>query len=79
MLDECDDLLLNQYLEGDLPPAVTRLVDIRLSQEPEFSAALEQYRRLNALLNTPLQEIRWDAFAEHLCAAVAKLPNPMRN
>jgi hypothetical protein len=51
-----DELLVNAYLDGELPPLEADRFEQRLSSEPQLVAEIEAYRLLRAALRSDLEE-----------------------
>jgi hypothetical protein len=55
-LSKEDELLVNAYLDGELPPLEADRFEQRLSSEPQLVAEIEAYRLLRAALRSDLEE-----------------------
>ncbi len=55
-LSKEDELLVNAYLDGELPPLDANRFEQRLSSEPALVAEMEAYRLLRAALRSDLDE-----------------------
>lgn len=80
MIDDRLQFALTQYLDGELPAPEQAALEARLASDPEALALLEEYRRLDNLLQSapPLPAIDWDRLAEHLSDTVARQENSRR-
>lgn len=55
-LSKEDELLVNAYLDGELPPLEATRFEQRLSSEPALAAEIESYRLLRAALRSDLDD-----------------------
>jgi anti-sigma factor RsiW len=55
-LSKEDELLVNAYLDGELPPLEVSRFEQRLSSEPALAAKIEAYRLLRAALRSDLDD-----------------------
>src|SRR3954470_15957884 len=77
-----DDLefLISQYVDGTLRGGQLEALDSRLKLDPAARAVLAEYRALDAQLKAlPRPDVRWDAFAEQISAAVADAEAPAQS
>lgn len=74
MIDEQLEFLISQYADGSLPESERALVELRLLNNPEARALLEEYRALDASLKSSmvLPAVNWERLAEHLSEVVAE-------
>lgn len=73
MIDEQFEFLISQYADGTLPESERALVELRLRNDGETRALLDEFRTLDASLKhlMPLPAVHWDRLADHLSEAVA--------
>ena len=72
------ELSITQYLDGSLSPSDRAALEKQLEIDPDARAMLEEHRKIDVLLKTsPVPQIRWDALAEHISSAVAKVEIPV--
>src|SRR5206468_9447747 len=71
-LPESVEFLIAQYADGTLPAEQRDEVEAKLASDPAARLALAEYAQLGSALqqSIPLPDVRWDALAEHLSAAV---------
>jgi len=77
-----DDLefLISQYVDGTLVGGKREAMEARLKLDPAARAVLAEYRALDAQLKSlPRLDVRWDAFAEQVSAAVAEAEEPAQS
>jgi len=77
-----DDLefLISQYIDGTLVGGKREALEARLKLDPAARGVLTEYRALDARLKSmPKPEVRWDAFAERISAAVAEAEEPAQS
>ena len=74
MIDEQLEFLISQYADDSLPESERALVELRLAEDAEARALLEQYRSLDTTLKASMElpAINWDRLADHLSEAVAQ-------
>lgn len=72
-IDENDEFLLSQLLDGDLPADEADALRLRMDTEPALREAFEQLARVNQLLvrrREDQPEVDWDRFHERVMASV---------
>jgi len=77
-----DDLefLISQYVDGTLVGGKREALEARLKLDPGARAVLSEYRALDAQLKAlPRLDVRWDAFADQVSAAVADAEEPAQS
>lgn len=72
MIDDRLQFALTQYLDGELPKVERSALEARLAADPEAQALLDEYTRLDHLLQTasPLPAINWDRLANRISDAL---------
>lgn len=71
MTNDDVEFSISQYLDGSLEGAERQALEERLAGDVALRATLDEYRRLNAALKSaPLPEVRWDALASSISAAI---------
>ena len=72
------ELSITQYFDGSLSPAERAALEKQLEADPQARAMLEEHRKIDVLLkSSPVPQIRWDALAEQISSAVAKVEIPV--
>ena len=77
-----DDLefLIRQYVDGTLLGGKREALEARLKLDPAARAVLAEYRALDQQLKAlPRPNVRWDALAEQISAAVAEAEEPAQS
>ncbi|MGB7161499.1 MAG: hypothetical protein WBD40_25795 [Tepidisphaeraceae bacterium] len=74
MIDEQLEFLISQYADGSLPESERALVELRLRDDAEARALLDEYTALDASLKSTLAvpTMNWDRLADHLSEVVAE-------
>jgi len=74
MIDEQLQFQISQYLDGHLVEADRLALESRLKTDPEARRVLEEYRRINTLLDAalPMPEMDWDKLTHRISAAVGQ-------
>src|SRR5688500_6358436 len=72
---------ISQYLDGTLPAAERDALETRLGSDAEARALYAEYESLQGVLKAAvaLPEVRWDSFAQHISAAVAREEMPAQS
>lgn len=72
MIDENLQFAISQYLDGTLEPQEAAQLEVRLRSDAEARKVLEEFRRLNDLVNVamPVPEMDWEKFTHQISAAV---------
>lgn len=71
---------ISQYLDGTLPATERDALETRLGSDAGARALYAEYESLQGVLKAaPLPTVRWDAFAEHISAAVAREEMPAQS
>src|SRR5436305_12428185 len=72
------ELSITQYLDGSLSPSERAALEKQMESDAKARLMLEEHRKLDALLRaSPLPQLRWDALASQISAAVAKVEIPV--
>ena len=72
------ELSITQYLDGSLSSAERTALEKQLDADPAARAMLDEHRKLDALLrSSPVPQLQWDALANQISAAVAKVEIPV--
>lgn len=77
-----DDLefLISQYVDGTLVGGKREALEARLKLDPGARAVLAEYRALDTQLKAlPCPDVRWDAFADQISAAVGEAEEPAQS
>jgi anti-sigma factor RsiW len=72
---------ISQYVDGTLSADDVAALDEIFARDPEARTILAEYRAVDAMLKregAPLPDVKWDALAATLSAAVAKEELPQR-
>jgi anti-sigma factor RsiW len=78
-LSKEDELLVNAYLDGELPPLEADRFEQRLSSEPQLVAEIEAYRLLRAALRSDLEEDLPSSDLRNRIQSRLNLPRPGRS
>ena len=72
MSDEQLQFAISQYVDGTLPPAEATALEKRLQEDPAARRLLEEYRRINDLIDValPEPEVDWDQLSTRISAAI---------
>ena len=72
MIDETLEFQITQYLDGDLPAEAVAALEERLGVDADAREVLEQYRKLNGVLDSalPVPAMNWDRVTARISSAV---------
>ena len=79
MLTEDFELRLNQYLDGTLPVDEAASFFDTLAQSPAAWALLDEYRRLDAVLQAPAGDVDWAAMLQRINQSIDQAPEMERD
>ncbi len=72
MTDEQLQFAISQYVDGTLPPTEAAALEKRLKEDPAARKLLQEYRRINDLIDValPAPEVDWDQLSTKISAAI---------